>query len=153
MLNRAEIIGNLTRDPEIRTTPAGQSVATFSVATNLIWVDSAGNKQQKTEFHNIVVWKKLAEVCAKYAHKGSKVFLEGRLETTQWIGQDGAKRSQTKIIASNVRLLDPKPATPEKPVEAITQETPAPATIEKFVDESYNGGSGEEEIKIENIPF
>ena len=102
------IIGNLTRDPELRTTPSGQSVVSFSVATNLVWTDQSGQQQKKTEFHNVIAWRKLAEICAKYLHKGSKVYIEGRLQTTDWTGQDGVKRYRTEIVTENMIMLDGK---------------------------------------------
>src|SRR3989338_6290010 len=107
-LNKAMIIGNLTRDPESKTTPSGQAVTTFGVATNLIWTDQSGAKQKKAEFHNIVAWRKLAEICAQYLHKGSKVYIEGRLQTRDWEGQDGVKRYRTEIVAENMIMLDSK---------------------------------------------
>jgi len=91
-LNKAMIIGNLTRDPESRTTPSGANVTSFSVATNLIWTDANGAKQKKVEYHNIVAWRKLGQICAQYLHKGNKVYIEGRLQTRDWEGQDGIKR-------------------------------------------------------------
>lgn len=105
-LNRAMIIGNLTRDPEVRTTTTGQNVASFGVATNHSWTDKSGQKQERAEFHNIVVWGKLAEICGQYLSKGRKVYIEGRLQTREWEGQDGAKRSRTEIIAENMIMLD-----------------------------------------------
>ena len=105
-LNKAMIIGNLTRDPEIRNTASGQMVASFSVATNLIWTDQSGQQQKKAEFHNIIAWRRLAEICSKYLKKGSKVYIEGRLQTTDWTGQDGVKRYRTEIVAENMIMLD-----------------------------------------------
>src|SRR3989339_20971 len=105
-LNKAMIIGNLTRDPELRNTPSGAAVASFSVATNLVWKDQSGQKQEKVEFHNIVAWRKLGEICGQYLRKGSKVYIEGRLQTRDWTGQDGVKRYRTEIIADNMIMLD-----------------------------------------------
>ena len=104
-LNRAQIIGNLTRDPETRTTPNGQTVTNFSVATSFVWKDAAGVKQEKPEYHNIVAWRKLGQICAQYLHKGNKVYIEGRLQTRDWEGQDGVKRYRTEIIADNMIML------------------------------------------------
>ena len=83
-LNKAMIIGNLTRDPELRNTANGQAVASFSVATNLVWTDQSGQQQKKVEFHNIVAWQKLADICRQYLKKGSKIYIEGRLQTKNW---------------------------------------------------------------------
>lgn len=107
-LNRAQIIGNLTRDPEVRQIPGGQNVATFSVATNFSWTDSSGQRQDKAEFHNVVAWRKLAEICGQYLRKGSKVYIEGRIQTRDWEGEDGIKRYRTEIIADNMIMLDRK---------------------------------------------
>ncbi len=104
-LNKAMIIGNLTRDPEVRTTPSGQTVASFGVATNLIWNDANGQKQQKVEFHNVVAWRKLGEICGTYLKKGKQVYIEGRLQTRDWVGQDGVRRYRTEIIADNMIML------------------------------------------------
>jgi len=145
-LNKAMIIGNITRDPELRNTPSGQSVASFSVATNLIWTDQSGQQQKKTEFHNIIAWRKLAEVCSKYLHKGSKVFIEGRLQTTDWTGQDGVKRYRTEIIAENMIMLDSKGGAPMSGANPNTSQ--AEATIEVPED-----NIDDEEIRVENIPF
>ncbi|MBF8281059.1 MAG: single-strand binding protein, single-strand DNA-binding protein, partial [Candidatus Magasanikbacteria bacterium] len=109
-LNRATIIGNLTRDPELRTTPTGQNVCSFSVATSHVWKDAAGVKQEKTEYHNCVAWGKLAEICGQYLGKGRKVYVEGRLQTRDWVGQDGVKKYRTEIIVENMIMLDRAPA-------------------------------------------
>ena len=104
-LNKAIIVGNVTKDPEVRTTPAGDKVANFSVATNLVWKDrSTGEKQQKTEFHNVVAWRRLAEIAEQYLNKGGLVMIEGRIETRSWEDQSGVKKYMTEIIAENMQL-------------------------------------------------
>lgn len=143
-LNKAMIIGNLTRDPELRNTPSGQSVVSFSAATNLVWTDQSGQQQKKTEFHNIIAWRKLAEICAKYLHKGSKVFIEGRLQTTDWTGQDGVKRYRTEIVAENMIMLDSK--------GGVTPGAGMPNNNESII-EIPEEPSDDEEIRVENIPF
>jgi len=144
------IIGNLTRDPELRNTPSGQSVVSFSVATNLVWTDQSGQQQKKTEFHNIIAWRKLAEICAKYLHKGSKVYIEGRLQTTDWTGQDGVKRYRTEIVAENMIMLDNKGGSNFGGGQSGGQSggQASEPTIE--IPEEP---SDEEEIRVENIPF
>lgn len=107
-LNRVQLIGNLTRDPELRQIPGGQTVASFSIATNFTWTDQSGQRQDKSEFHNIVAWRKLADICGQYLRKGSKIFLEGRLQTREWEGEDGVKRYRTEIVADNMIMLDRK---------------------------------------------
>lgn len=106
-LNRSQIIGNVTRDPEMRMA-GGSPVATFSVATNFSWTDQSGQKKDKAEFHNIVVWRKLAEIVQNYVKKGTKIFVEGRMQTREWTGEDGVKRYKTEIVADNIILLDKK---------------------------------------------
>lgn len=142
-LNRAMIIGNLTRDPEIKTTPTGKTVARLGVATSNVWVNDAGVKQEDVEFHNIVVWGKLAEICGQYLAKGRKVYVEGRLKTRDWVGQDGVKRNRTEIVAENLIMLDRAPNKEGgfAPRPAATSSTPV-----------IQAGA-EEEIKLEDIPF
>ncbi|MFA5926255.1 MAG: single-stranded DNA-binding protein, partial [Parcubacteria group bacterium] len=109
-LNKVMLIGNTTRDPELRSTPSGQSVASFGLATNRVWKDqTSGERKSAAEFHNIVAWGKLAEICGQYLRKGSKVYVEGRLQTRSWQGQDGNKRYSTEVIMENMIMLDRKP--------------------------------------------
>lgn len=140
-LNKAMIIGNLTRDPEVKTTPNGQNVASFSVATNRVWTNQQGQKQEAVEYHNIVAWGKLAEICGQYLNRGKKVYIEGRMQTRDWEGQDGVKRYKMEIVAENMIMLDrggaPNQSAGAGP-SAPSQEAEAPE---------------EEEIKVENIPF
>jgi len=128
-LNRAQVVGNLTRDPEMRYTPNGQAVCNFGVATNRRWRDKDGNQQEATEFHNIVAWGKLAEFSSQFLHKGNKVYVEGRLQTRSWEGQDGQKRNRTEIVMENFITLTPKgaPAT-----AADTGTVPLDSEIEEF---------------------
>jgi len=116
--NRVFILGNLTRDPELRQTPSGQSVATFGVATNRIWIDKDGNRQQEVEYHNVVAFGKLAQIAAQYLTKGRLIFIEGRLRTRSWEDASGQKRSRTEIIAINFQM-GPKPK--EESVEQIPE--------------------------------
>ena len=102
--NKAVIVGRLTRDPESRALPSGQSVTSFSVATNRIWQDQDGNKQESTEYHNITAFGKLAEICSRYLAKGRLVLVEGRIQTRSWQDQDGNKRYRTEIIADNMQM-------------------------------------------------
>lgn len=111
-LNRATLIGNLTREPEMRQTPSGQAVCSFSVATNRSWTDNNGQKQDATEFHNVVAWGRLADICGQYLTKGKKVYIEGRLQTRDWEGQDGVKRYRTEVVAENMIMLDAKGGAP-----------------------------------------
>lgn len=145
-LNRATLIGNLTRDPELKQIPSGQTVATFSVATNRTWKSADGQKQEASEFHNIVAWGKLAEICGQFLNKGRKVYIEGRLQTRDWEGQDGVKRYRTEVIAENMIILD-RPGT-ERSVSSSTFSPPSPQISQD--DPSINL---DDEIRIEDIPF
>lgn len=101
-LNKIFIIGNLTRDVTLRNTPSGKSVANFGVATNRVWVNANGQKQQEVEFHNVVVWGKMAELCNQYLSKGRLVFVEGRIRTRSWVDSNEQKRTSTEIISENI---------------------------------------------------
>ena len=144
------IIGNLTRDPEVKTTPSGQTVASFSVATNFIWTDQSGEKQKKVEYHNIVAWRRLAEICGQYLKKGNKVYIEGRLQTRDWEAQDGSKRNRTEIVAENMIMLDTKGSSGSESGSQYSQpQTTASQSQDAPVPESDSG----DEIRIEDIPF
>ncbi|MBU1149077.1 single-stranded DNA-binding protein [Patescibacteria group bacterium] len=105
-LNKAEIIGNLTRDPQIKTLPSGTPLASFSVATNRIWKDYKTKKQnESTEYHNVIAWGKLAEIIGKYLKKGGKVYVDGRLQTRSWEDKEKIKRQKTEIVADNLIML------------------------------------------------
>jgi len=126
-LNRVQLIGNLTRDPELRYTPNGTAVCSFGLATNRSWKTDAGEKHDEAEFHNIVSWNKLAELCSQFLVKGRKVFVEGRLATRTWTGQDGAQRNRTEIVISDMILLDSNrgagaPAASAEPIEEVSKE-------------------------------
>src|SRR5260221_14698687 len=97
-LNKVQLIGNLTRDPELRYTPAGTAVCSFGLATNRSWTTDTGEKKEDTEFHNIVAWNKLGELCSQLLKKGRKVYVEGRLSTKAWTGQDGQQRKTTEVV-------------------------------------------------------
>ena len=104
-VNKVILIGNLGKDPEIRTTPQGTSLARFSLATTSTWKDASGVKQERTEWHDIVAWEKLAQICGEYLHKGKMVYVEGSLQTRSWEDQNGQKRYKTEVKASNVVML------------------------------------------------
>jgi len=111
-LNKVMLIGNLTRDPEMRYTPQGTAVCTFGVATNRSWTVD-GEKKEDVEFHNVVAWNKLAEICAQLLKKGRKVYVEGRLSTRSWQGTDGAQKQRTEVVISDMVILDKKSDFPE----------------------------------------
>jgi single-strand DNA-binding protein len=105
-LNKVELIGNLTRDPELRYTPQGTAVCTFGIATNRSWVTDSGEKKEEADFHRIVAWNKLAELCSQLLSKGRKIYVEGRLSNRSWTGQDGAQRTVTEIVINDMIILD-----------------------------------------------
>ena len=112
-LNKAILIGNLTRDPELRYTPSGAAVCTFGLATNRQWTTDSGEKKEDAEFHRIVAWNKLAELCAQLLKKGRKVYLEGRLQTRKWTGQDSVEHTTTEIVISDMLILDSRSSSGE----------------------------------------
>ncbi len=158
--NKAIIVGRLTRDPETRTTPNGQTVASIGVATSRVWNSNSGEKKEKVEFHSIVAWGKLAEICGQYLTKGQLALFEGRLETRTWEGQDGVKRSKTEIVAENMQM-GPRPRSQEgspspsyQPKEGHKQNNPKESSVKKQAPvESNPDDNSSEEIKIEDIPF
>lgn len=137
-LNKSFVLGRVTADPQLRTTPSGQKVTSFGVATNRVWFDKAGAKQEEAEFHNVVVWGRQAEIATQFLAKGSLVLVEGRLRTRSWKGQDGQDRKTTEIIAERLQL-GPRAAGKS----AQPQQKEAVPTIE----------IGESEVKPEDIPF
>ncbi|MFC1748808.1 single-stranded DNA-binding protein [Pseudomonadota bacterium] len=155
-LNKVQLIGNLTRDPEVKQIPGGQAVASFSIATNLSWTDQSGQKQDRPEFHNIVAWRKLAEICGQYLKKGGKIYIEGRLQTRDWEGEDGIKRYKTEIVADNMIMLDKKGAETGGPAmqadhRGLEQSAP-PANAEASTEESA-AEPKKEDVTIEDLPF
>jgi len=130
-LNKAMLIGNLGKDPELRYTPSGVAVATFSVATNESWKDQDGNLQERTEWHNIVAWRKLAEICGEYLKKGKKVFIEGRIQTRSYDDKNtGAKKYITEIVADNLIMLDGRGTSSEPAAQSpsVPTESAEPGT-------------------------
>lgn len=144
-LNRVQLIGNLTRDPELRYTPNGTAVCSFGLATNRSWKTDSGEKHDEAEFHNIVAWNKLAELCSQFLVKGRKVYVEGRLSTRNWTGQDGQQRNRTEIVISDMILLDSNRGT--APAAAGTSEQPAEEAVREKVA-STEGSSEPKEEKV-----
>ena len=156
-LNKVLLIGNLTRDPELRYTPQGTAVCTFGIATNRQWTTEDGEKKEDAEFHNIVCWTRLAEICAEYLKKGSQVYAEGRLSTREWEGQDGQKRRTTEIIAESVIFLSGGGAGARS--SASVDDIDIPADFGSGAAKSEDKGkkpekkSEEKEPEGEDIPF
>ncbi|MBT6401759.1 single-stranded DNA-binding protein [candidate division WWE3 bacterium] len=149
-VNKVILIGNLTRDPELRYTPQGHAVCTFGIATNREWVTN-GEKQESADFHNIVAWNKLGELCSQLLKKGTKAFLEGRIQTRSWDGDDGVKRYKTEIVINEMLILTPKGSTGESFGNAPSSDG---AKFEEASSEmpSDDEGTGED-ISSEEVPF
>lgn len=166
--NRVELIGNLTRDPELRYTPNGAAVCTFGLATNRTYVTD-GEKKEEVDFHRLVSWNKLAELCNQLLKKGNKVFISGRLQTRQWEGQDGVQRNVTEIVIEDMILLTPKtsgdytqaeePPLPTLPTEKAIEDVfveekkeEKPAKSEKAAEASKEEAP-KEEVAEDDLPF
>jgi single-strand DNA-binding protein len=145
-LNRATILGRVTRDPEVRTIPSGKTVASVGVATNRVWVGQDGAKQEKVEFHNCVLWGKLGEIAGQYLTKGKRVYMEGRLETRDWTDQAGVKKYRTEIIVDNMIMLDGPRGSGSQPQGYSGGPNSASNNLPP-------DGARDEEIKVEDIPF
>lgn len=157
-LNKVFLLGRLTADPQLRVTPTGHQVATFSVATNRIWNDRVTGRREEVEFHNIVVWGRQAEVAQKFLAKGGLVLVEGRLQTRSWDDKQGQKRKSTEIVADRIQL-GPRPSGGgnwsgggfAKPEPKSAEEIPVINIDEPTVGTPPETGSGE--IKAEDLPF
>lgn len=136
-LNKAQLIGNLGADPEVRTVPSGSKVATLSVATSRQWTDRSGQQQEKTEWHRVIAWDRLAEICERYLKKGDRVFIEGPIEYRQWEGQDGQTRYTTEIRAREMIMLGGRGDADSAP--ARTSSRVASGEYADFSDESLAG--------------
>jgi single-strand DNA-binding protein len=147
--NQAIIMGNLTRDPELRTTPSGQQVASFAVATNRQWQDGSGERKEAVEYHEIVAWGKLGELAAQYLAKGRKVLVVGRLQTQSW-EKDGVKRSRTEIVASDVSFLDGRG---DAGGEYTAPSGSAPKSAEKPAGDVVIEDLGDDQVNLDDIPF
>lgn len=161
-LNKVQLIGNLTRDPEMKYTPTGTAVVTFSIATNRQWTTDQGEKKDEADFHRCVAWSKLAEICANLLKKGRKVYVEGRIQTRSWQGQDGQTRYTTEIVISDMILLDSKGAGESTPSEEFNVPDDFDVNQDVEVKEkpitAKSGKSKKEEPKPEepggdDIPF
>lgn len=169
-LNKVTLIGNLTRDPELRYTPQGTAVCTFGLATNRSWVTDSGEKKEEADFHRLVAWNKLAELCSQLLAKGRKIYIEGRLSNRSWTGQDGAQRQVTEIVINDMIILDSRRESEEareEPVPEFTEEPGPPASgteegsakveskkkTKGTQKESAQGDTVSADIDPEDIPF
>lgn len=163
-VNKAILVGRLTRDPDMRTTPSGQSVATLSMATNNFWTDKSGTKQEKTEFHNVVLWGRLAEIAGQYLTKGQECFVEGRLQTREYTAKDGTQKKITEIVGENMQLGNrAQGAGSQGGYQGGANRSAAPAAAGAGAAQksapaeeeipTINLDDEKEEIKIEDVPF
>ena len=139
-LNKVQLIGNLTRNPELKYTPSGSAYCTFGIATNREWKVDGENKQQ-TDYHNIVAWQKLGELCAQLLKKGTKVFVEGRIQNREWDGQDGQKVKRTEIVIEDMIILDSKKGSSENSSQS-NQDDRIPEEVNSI-----------DEINTDDLPF
>ncbi len=156
--NKVMLLGNLGQDPDLRYNPSGTPVCNFSLATNEHWLDKDGQKQQRTEWHRIVVWGKNGENCSRYLAKGRQVFVEGRIETRSWEGKDGQKRYTTEVIARNVQFIGTAPTSEADTTERVQSDQETQQSEDKLSSnqnppvESYQVHT-ESNFTADDIPF
>ncbi len=152
MLNKVMLIGNLGRDPEVRSLPSGQPVANFTLATSRRWKDRDGNRQEQTEWHNIVCFGKQAEIAGQYLTKGKQVFVEGRLQTRSW-ERDGQKHFRTEIVCDNFQMLGARGAPAAEPLGGTTGTAGMSGMAGSAGGGSEEGGLGGAGVEDDDIPF
>lgn len=158
-LNKAMIIGRLTRDPELRSTQSGINVCQISIATSYVYTNQqTGQKVEQTEYHNVVLWRKLADIANQYLKKGTQVYIEGRLQTRSWDAQDGTKKNRTEIIADNMIMLGSSGGGSRAGASAPATNTPAgkpsgKGEVQDYPEEELPTIQAEEDVKVEDIPF
>jgi len=142
------LIGRLGQDPEMRYTQSGTALATFSIATNEVWRDKEGNKQERTEWHRIIAFARLGEICSQYLSKGKLVFVEGRIQTREWVDKEGVKRYTTEIVASEMKMLDSRGSSG---AQMSFQEDPGPSDADMIPKAPIAGApSGD---ALDDVPF
>lgn len=165
--NKAIVLGNLTRDPEVKSLPSGQSVANFGIATNRVYTDQSGAKQQTTEFHNIVAFGKVADICSRYLHKGDIALIEGRIQTRSWVDQTGVKKFRTEIVTENLQLGPKRQGNGQfannnqsgsnsQTNSSINEEVPIIDSDEIYGSPektNHTNNEDDREIETKNIPF
>ena len=162
-LNKVFLIGRLTQDPEVRTTPSGQLVCSFRLATNRIWTNQeTKERQEKTDYHNVVLWQRLAEIASQYLKKGSLVMVEGRIQTRSWEDNSGNKRYRTEIIAENIQLgpkenkepfFEDQQETKKEEQQISNEEIPVIEEETSSIEIPESNKKDEEEIDVKDIPF
>lgn len=150
-LNKVTLIGNLTRDPELRYTPSGTAVCSFGLATNRSWTTQTGEIKEEAEFHRIIAWNKLAELCGQLLQKGRKVYVEGRIASHSWTGQDGVQKTTTEIVIWDMILLDSRRLLKEKTDQLISQPPAPTISKKKEMGESSMPAAGEEVTTDDSI--
>ncbi len=150
-LNKVQLIGNLTRDPELRYTPTGAAVCTIGLATNRYWTTEAGEKKEEVEFHRVVAWNKLAEICSQLLAKGRKIYVEGRLRTAAWQAADGTQKTTTEVVIEDMILLDSRMPAQTGTVEVSGAETKQAVAQPAVKQETPP--EGKEEVNPDDIPF
>jgi len=166
-VNKVILVGRLTRDPEVRTTQTGQTVATVGLATSHRWSDKSGQRQEKTEFHSVVLWGKLAEIAGQYLVKGQECYFEGRLQTRAFVGKDGQERKTTEIVGENMQMGSKPSGAPSgqsrggyaprndsrDTMRSGSTSRPAPRTPVEEEIPTINLDDEKEEVRIEDVPF
>jgi single-strand DNA-binding protein len=157
-VNKVILVGRLTRDPEIRTTPGGQSVATIALATNSFWTDKTGNRQDKTEYHNIILWGKLSEIAGQYLVKGQECYIEGRLQTRSYTAKDGTEKRVTEVIGENMQMGSKAAGQGSSTGGGYQKQAPAAKAAPRAEDKeeeipTINLDDELDEIRIEDVPF
>lgn len=150
-LNKVQLIGNLTRDPELRYTPTGAAVCTIGLATNRYWTTEAGEKKEEVEFHRVVAWNKLAEICSQLLTKGRKIYVEGRLRTAAWQAADGSQKTTTEVVIEDMILLDSR--LPPQPNAADTSGAETKQAVAQPTVKQEAPPEGKEEVNPDDIPF
>jgi len=151
-INKVMLIGRLGQDPELKYTPSGSAVCNFSLATSESWTDKSGQKQEKTEWHRVVVWGKLAELCNQYLAKGRQAFIEGSLQTRSWEGQDGQKKYTTEINARNVQFLGGQSADTGRKQDNSGEYNQMAPQNDSVMNQDYNI-STDSNFTADDIPF
>ncbi len=152
-LNKVMLIGNLTRDPELRYTPQGTAVCTIGLATNRSWSTESGEKKEEVEYHRVVAWNKLAELCSQLLTKGRKIYVEGRLQTRSWQAQDGSQRNTVEVIIEDMILLDSRRTAEEGEAPVVTRPAASTAKAPTAQPETPVASEATETVNPDDIPF
>lgn len=159
-LNKVQLIGNLTRDPEVKYTPSGSAVCTFSLATNRDWKTETGEKKEEVEFHRLVVWGKLAEICGQYLKRGAKAYFEGRIQSRKWQTKEGEERVTYEIVVNDMMMLDSKGGAVsgeysqnEPEIEVPDDFASEPAKAKPTSNKKPASPAGGQETNDDDIPF